>query len=225
MSRGFPDEVASALKECGLGKDAVWDCHGTWVIYHRALERVAASKNITFDQPVILDVDSAAKSVAICVTGRMGERSEWSIGEASPANNKNAYPFAMAEKRAKDRVILKLVGLHGLVYSEEEADTFKDATPRIIAAEKPKTASIPEGDNQPAPSLAIPLIPGPKAAVDWEMAVRKAIDECGDVDTLAKIQTDNGELLQRYKAKYKPAGEALMKRFIERMGELQQGPM
>ena len=38
----------------------------------------------------------------------------------------------MAEKRAKDRVILKLVGLHGDVYSEEEADEFQE----IIAKER-----------------------------------------------------------------------------------------
>src|SRR5690606_10282272 len=31
--------------------------------------------------------------------------------------------WAMAEKRAIDRVILKLVGIHGLVYSEEEIDS------------------------------------------------------------------------------------------------------
>lgn len=30
-----------------------------------------------------------------------------------------------AEKRAKDRVILKLIGIHGLVYSDEEGD-FRD---------------------------------------------------------------------------------------------------
>jgi hypothetical protein len=36
----------------------------------------------------------------------------------------------MAEKRAKDRVILKLVGLHGDVYSEEEADEFKNEKPK-----------------------------------------------------------------------------------------------
>jgi hypothetical protein len=35
----------------------------------------------------------------------------------------------MAEKRAKDRVILKLIELHGLVYSEEEADEFKNSRP------------------------------------------------------------------------------------------------
>jgi len=52
----------------------------------------------------------------------MDQRTEWSFGEATPANNKNAYPFAMSEKRAKDRVILKLVGLHGDVYSDTEID-------------------------------------------------------------------------------------------------------
>ena len=33
----------------------------------------------------------------------------------------------MAEKRAKDRVILKLAGLHGYVYSEDEAEDFKES--------------------------------------------------------------------------------------------------
>ena len=36
------------------------------------------------------------------------------------------YPYAMAEKRAKDRVILKLLDIHGEVYSQEEADDFDD---------------------------------------------------------------------------------------------------
>ena len=56
----------------------------------------------------------------------MGDVSEWSFGEAAPYNNKNNYPFAMAEKRAKDRVILKLVGLHGDTYSQAEADEFEE---------------------------------------------------------------------------------------------------
>ena len=60
----------------------------------------------------------------------MGDATEWSIGEAAPYNTTNKYPYAMAEKRAKDRVILKLVGLHGDVYSEEEADEFKNQKPK-----------------------------------------------------------------------------------------------
>lgn len=107
-------------------KKAVWDCHGTWVIYHKAVELIAAKAGITFDPPQVIVADQAAKNVAICVTGRLGATAcEWSIGECAPYNNKNSYPFAMAEKRAKDRVVLKLLGLHGEIYSEDEADDFK----------------------------------------------------------------------------------------------------
>lgn len=101
-------------------KEVLWDCHGTWCMYHRSIERVAADLGILFDPPQILEANGAGKCVALAVTGRYNERAEWSIGEAAPGNNKNAYPYAMAEKRAKDRVVLKLIGLHGLVYSEDE---------------------------------------------------------------------------------------------------------
>ena len=39
-------------------------------------------------------------------------------GEASPKNTRNAYPYVMAEKRAVDRAILKLLGLHGFVFQK-----------------------------------------------------------------------------------------------------------
>mgnify|MGYP000512813174 FL=1 len=91
-------------------------------MYHKALENIAAHKGVTFDEPKVIHSDVALKSVVMLVTGRMDQRTEWSFGEATPANNKNAYPFAMSEKRAKDRVILKLVGLHGDVYSDTEID-------------------------------------------------------------------------------------------------------
>lgn len=119
-------------------EDALWDCHGVWVAYHRAIERVAAKAGIRFDMPTIIEAKSDSKIVSIAVQGWLGEKSEWSFGEAAPANNKNAYPYAMAEKRAKDRVVLKLIGLHGLVYSEEESDDFKQ---QREPAPKPADAS------------------------------------------------------------------------------------
>ena len=126
----IPQPVIDVLKEIGeTAKTSTWDCHGTRVILHKALEKIAAHKGIVFDTPVHLVTDPANKQVAIQVTGRLGEMEAWSIGEVSPANCKNAYPFAIAEKRAKDRVILKLVGLHGYVYSEDEAEDFKDSKP------------------------------------------------------------------------------------------------
>lgn len=129
MAKKLDPRIAEVLKAHGFGPESAWDCHGTWVVYHHVLEQIAVKANITFDAPHIVQADGLNKVAAICVTGNMGDKTEWSIGEAAPANNKNAYPFAMAEKRGKDRVILKLIGLHGIAYSEEEADDFKGGKP------------------------------------------------------------------------------------------------
>lgn len=123
MARPVDPAIQEILKSCRLDpKTVLWDCHGTWCMYHRAIEKVAADLLIEFEPPLVLEANGAGKSVALCVTGKYGSKREWSIGEAAPGNNKNAYPYAMAEKRAKDRVVLKLIGLHGLVYSEDEVD-------------------------------------------------------------------------------------------------------
>ena len=108
-------------------KVVLWSCKGTWVMYHRYIEHAAALANIRFGMaPTIIESDMEHGHAAILVTGTMGQITEWSVGEASPDNNRNEYPWAMAEKRAKDRVALKLLGIHGLVYSEEEADFSKE---------------------------------------------------------------------------------------------------
>src|SRR5215218_7841821 len=125
----------------------VWRVQGQAVIYHKALERIAAQAQIQFEPPSI--VRAERDEAVILVTGRMGERAEWSIGEALVGVNyrvsgkQAAYVYAMAEKRAKDRVILKLIELHGLVYSEEEADEFKQGRPALTEAE-PTTPAAPE---------------------------------------------------------------------------------
>lgn len=137
MPRQLDPKIATVLKGYGFGPDACWDCHGVWVVYHRVLEQIAADGGIRFDPPMIVEARTPEGIATVCVTGHLTDHSEWSIGEASPKNNKNAYPWAMAEKRAKDRVILKLIGLHGLAYSEEEADDFK---PGVTAA------PVPEGN-------------------------------------------------------------------------------
>lgn len=128
MSKKIPEALQKALGEVDetVGS-ATWDCHGTPVVLHKALEKIAAKKGIEFDAPAHLLTNPASKEVVIQVTGRLGDRQEWSIGEVSAKNCRNDYPFAMAEKRAKDRVILKLLGVAGDTYSEEEADEFADS--------------------------------------------------------------------------------------------------
>lgn len=125
----LPEHLSKLIVACGLDpaidKGSVWNCHGTPVILHAALERIADHVNIVFEPPQIIEAQSQAKIAVVCVRGNMDSLTAWSIGEATPANNKNEYPWAMAEKRAKDRVILKLIGASGFVYSEEEADSLK----------------------------------------------------------------------------------------------------
>lgn len=147
-------ELREILTKYGIDpqdKSKLWDCHGTLVLYHRAYEVIAARERITFDQPVIIEAHSADKIVALLVTGHMGDRAEWSIGEAAPGNCKNAYVYAIAEKRAKDRVVAKLVGLAEYVYSEDEADEFKDAPRSAVAA-----APVLAGERNAPPASQAP---------------------------------------------------------------------
>lgn len=130
MSKIDP-RLVDLLKTYGEDGSACWDCHGTWVAYHAAIERMAAKANIKFDIPMIILNEPGDGAVCILVEATMGERHEWSFGEVSNKNNKNSYPYAMAEKRAKDRVALKLLGMAGMLYSEEEADDFKNSRPEV----------------------------------------------------------------------------------------------
>lgn len=116
--------VMDFMSKYGVESDEIWEVHGsTWVVKHKALERVAVEVGIVWLRPSVQLCDLAAKMAVICAFGKLGEREEWSFGEASPANNKNSYPVAMAEKRARDRVILKLL-VGSDLYSESEAEEF-----------------------------------------------------------------------------------------------------
>ena len=141
----LPEKLEKLRTEHKLSRDDFWQAHGAWCIKHKALEGIAQAIGIKWDQPQILEADSAS-AVSMIVTGSLGEITEWSVGEASPKNNKNSYPWAMAEKRAKDRVILKLVGVAGDVYSEEEADDFKAARPKSKPAPRGEVSALDQGE-------------------------------------------------------------------------------
>lgn len=115
-----------------LDNNDVWKVQQATVLKHKALERLAVAAGIRFDAPTIIRAER--DEAVILAVGRLGDVSEWSIGEAlidmnyRVSGKQAGYVYAMAEKRAKDRVILKLAGLHGL-YSEDEADEFKESAP------------------------------------------------------------------------------------------------
>jgi len=160
----------------GVESDEIWQVHGTsWVVKHKALERVAAEKGVIWGVPTMIETNAQDGIVALCVFGKLGDRSEWSIGEASPKNNKNSYPYAMAEKRAKDRVILKLLNTHGELYSEAEADEFEQRrNPHVTRPEEivPRT----EYDERGQPIDNIPH-PDPDAVEKLRVADQRPIFE------------------------------------------------
>jgi hypothetical protein len=129
--------VMDFMAKYKVDSDEIWEVHGkTWVVKHKALERVAADVGIVWDRPAMLECNSNDGVAAMCVFGKLGDRMEWSIGECltvrsdraggnyKVTGNQPGYVYAMAEKRAKDRVILKLLETHGALYSEAEADEF-----------------------------------------------------------------------------------------------------
>lgn len=116
------DRVKEVLKKQGFDwQECLWDCHGTWVMYHKWIEVAAAQNNITWELHDV-EFDTKNKIAVVKCIAKKHERTITTYGEAAPHNCKNSYTVAMAEKRAVDRAVLKLLGLHGFIYSEDEID-------------------------------------------------------------------------------------------------------
>ena len=161
----------------------VWRVQGTAVIYHKTLERIAAQAGIVFEPPTV--IRSERDEAVILVTGRLpgakpGQgRVEWSLGEAlvnvnyRVSGKQAAYVYAMAEKRGKDRVILKLIELHGLVYSEEEADEFRSHQSPVRAVDE---------DFEELPAF--------DAVTEAEGDLKRRIDETATINAVTDLMLD-----------------------------------
>lgn len=126
MKFNFTEEQKTFNKKYKLDDGHYWECHGKPVLLHSTCERVAVMESINNLDMEMVEIDSEKRLAVIKCTGKLKDRTEVSYGEASPKNTISAYFVAMAEKRAKDRVILKLVNMSGLVYSESDVVKDKD---------------------------------------------------------------------------------------------------
>lgn len=200
------DKIQDVLTKYGeqYCPETVWKVQGTPVISHKALERIAAKAGVVYATPTIIRAER--DEAVIMVTGSLGDRTEWSIGEAlvnvnyRVSGKQAGYVWAMAEKRAKDRVILKLVSLHGLAYSEEEADEFKQrgAAPRQSDRhinEDPADNDEPSWSQMAAQSMADALLKraGP-AAVEAFLAGAKV------KDAVSRLEMDDHTWVMRIAA-------------------------
>ena len=113
-------------KKYNLTKDDYWQESRSqkYIITHDACQKIGDMEGIIFGPPQILN--SEQRFVRMVISAKKGEVLMWSIGEADTKNCKNLYFGAMAEKRGKDRVILKLINAYEYgIYSDVEADDFK----------------------------------------------------------------------------------------------------
>jgi len=186
----IPDEAVKIFKELKINSsEATWDCHGTPVVLHKYIEIIGAKLNVSIDSLDVIEANAKDGIVSMKCVASIKDRQVISYGECSPKNNKNAYPYAMAEKRAVDRCILKLANLHGFVYSENEID---DKAP----ASKPKTAEKKLISVEPTVQQFISEMTSDQSYTEFNSIVKKY------QGAMVIAKKENPELYQEAKTKY-----------------------
>lgn len=138
----------------GCAVSDFWKTSGNdpkWIVRSSALKRIADEQAIRVEYPLVKLVEMAGQPYAYVLAKGTIIRDDQcqyeftSTGEGGGLNLKSQvakeFPLAMAEKRARDRVIILCLGLEGL-YSESESEEFK-------AEEKPlevKITSVKDGE-------------------------------------------------------------------------------
>ena len=124
----------------GFKKDVDYWQHkqsGQWILKHNSIEKIANAENIKIQKIEPLYQSETSSRFLITMGKWVDDKCVEVVittGEADKSNCTNAYITAMAEKRGKDRAILKLINAYEYgISSEEEADDFK--------ADKPKEAN------------------------------------------------------------------------------------
>ena len=124
MGKTKAEVLNDLFKKCNLTSEDVHKHKFYTIITRSGIEKVQAAFGIDVEYSME-NLSADHKYCLIKAKGIMGDAWTETYGESSPANNSNAYPIAMAEKRALSRIVLKLAGLysHG-VFGEDEATDF-----------------------------------------------------------------------------------------------------
>lgn len=112
-------------KQNGLTADDVFKHKFYTIISRSGIDKIQAKNKIEIHYDLIHNSEDN-KCIIIKATAKSGEQVIQTFGESSPSNTSNAYPVAMAEKRAMSRAVLKLTGFYELGhFGEDEAEDFK----------------------------------------------------------------------------------------------------
>jgi len=123
------NELRELAKKYNLkGQHFHQDSRGFIIITRSGVEQIQAHMNITvvfhpvYEWSNPLENRYVIKAIATMPT-EAGTAQVVTFGEVTSKNNRNAYPIAMAEKRALSRAVLKLAGMYKHnVYGEDEVE-------------------------------------------------------------------------------------------------------
>tara|TARA_R100001594_G_scaffold83510_1_gene118107 strand:+ start:525 stop:1181 length:657 start_codon:yes stop_codon:yes gene_type:complete len=105
-----------------------WCIGNNFIIFHDALTKIAKQEGIVFHKPEveILYNDNSFYGVAMMGEAELDGYKIWTTADSTKDNTMAKYYFNMAEKRLRDRQVLKLLDLYEYgLYSDIEADDFK----------------------------------------------------------------------------------------------------
>ena len=127
------DALRRLFLDNNLSEDDVYkDKRGFVIITRSGIEKIQFNNNMNIEFKLEISNDDLIV-VKACAEMRTGDGQAFKVetyGECSPKNYQNytskfgSYPFAMAEKRALSRAVLKLAGFYRLggVFGEGEID-------------------------------------------------------------------------------------------------------
>lgn len=119
------ERLNALYKKFELTEDDYFKHHHYTIITRSGIDKIQVGSKIRIEYNLLYHSEDL-KRVVIKAVGTTTDRYVESFGEASPENNKNSYPIAMAEKRAMSRVVLKIAGFYELgAFGEDEAEDFK----------------------------------------------------------------------------------------------------
>jgi hypothetical protein len=126
MTKETQNEMLKRLFiENNLVKEDVFKHKFYNIITRQGIDKIMAANNIEI-QYEIVNLSEDHTHCLIKALGKKGDKVIQTFGECTPNNNSNAYPVAMAEKRAKSRIVLQLAGFYELgVFGEVESEDFK----------------------------------------------------------------------------------------------------
>ncbi len=113
----------------GIPNDALeMNEEGRILLRKSAISKIIAKEGIKISEPKAIPGERIliAGRFVIMVSAKLGDEEVFEIGSAHPDNLTTSiatlYPLEMAHNRAKQRAVLSLLGLGGLLYGEDEID-------------------------------------------------------------------------------------------------------